>query len=265
MDTKSLIQIGQKLNGGLSNEIYRLKGDKILRVKRNSDPYFYNAETELTAQRYASEISLAPCIFDCNSNGDLLMEEVHGHPFHYREEKGYFSLLSLITKIHSLPLLPVSFSPIERVLTYRVSDFSKKEEQCLLWAKSFFQNTDSFVFSHNDLVPGNLLEKDDGTYMLIDFEFAGNNHPYFDFVSFFTEGDSALRKEIKPAFSFLLGERKCNEEWNNIVFLTAFEDLLWREWAKGRYHQTKNDTFLLIAKEKDAFLQKELSRIFKDK
>ncbi|WP_338985558.1 phosphotransferase family protein [Spiroplasma endosymbiont of Diplazon laetatorius] len=113
----------------------------------------------------------------------------------------------------------------------------------------YFETLD-LTLSHNDLVPGNILFKDNKV-ILIDYDYVTLNNKFFDLASFITETlnnkedliDYFISKSIE---SELLKEN----ELNTLNKMIKYQDLLWSLWAIFMYENKKEKVFLNIYEEK---------------
>ena len=257
MDTESLLRGALPIEGGLSNRTYRLPNGRILRLKEESDPAFYKPGQEAESLKETEGAGLSPKVYEFAENGDLLMEEAPGaHPFRLAKDKGRLpEIASLIRNLHGLARQNHDFDAKRRLLFYSGGKLSETSFS-LLDGYEKATHPLPLVFSHNDFVPGNLLMGETRIW-LIDFEFAGANHPYFDIASFLSEGEPGLRLLKDPFLELVLGRSPSQRERDLLTLTIAFEDLLWSSWAKWRHGVTHKEEFLLIAREKERFLQQE--------
>lgn len=95
------------------------------------------------------------------------------------------------------------------------------------------------VLCHNDLVNGNILVKDHQLF-IIDYEYAADNDPYFDIMSFLTENninDPVLRQIFYENYFTDFSP----EIAQHLLIWECFQNLLWYYWADMMYIDT-NDT-----------------------
>jgi aminoglycoside phosphotransferase (APT) family kinase protein len=104
---------------------------------------------------------------------------------------------------------------------------------------------DPLVFAHNDLVRGNILFKDDRVF-IIDYEYAGLNHPLFDLASFITE-NNLTDPTLITAFLTAYYQEK-NIPWRDFDVFCRFLDYLWYYWAQGMFVTTGQSIFKTIAR-----------------
>lgn len=157
----------------------------------------------------------------------------------------------LLKRFHGLNLQSKEcFYPYQRYLKYKnnvntpLYDLSMYEESMQVTSES----PCVMCLCHNDLVSGNLLFDDQKTY-LIDYEYAANNDPLFDVISFLSENDifdSNLRERFYQTYfdDFDDHIRKRLINWE------IFQDVLWCTWAMMMYESRKESIYLDIAKAK---------------
>lgn len=111
------------------------------------------------------------------------------------------------------------------------------------------------ILCHNDLVSGNLLFTDVKDY-LIDYEYAKDNDPLFDIMSFFTENkitDENLRNRFYKVY---FNEPLTPIQIKQLATYEAFHNLLWCTWANMMYDLLHEDVYLEIANDKyEALIQ----------
>lgn len=157
----------------------------------------------------------------------------------------------LMKKLHSLQTcIGVSFDPIKRLHQYR--SYIKQPMYDLTIYDPFLKKIDLFknphTLCHNDWVDGNILFTTDRCY-LIDYEYAGDNDPLFDVISFLTENqiyDEQLRqrfyKAYFPSFNDTIHEQ--------LLIWEVCADILWCTWAMMMYETRQEPIYTEIANEK---------------
>lgn len=111
------------------------------------------------------------------------------------------------------------------------------------------------VLCHNDWVDGNLLFANDRVY-LIDYEYAADNDPLFDVMSFLTENnihDPALRNRFYAVYF----DELTPEILQQLSLWEAFHNYLWCYWAMMMYESRQEEVYRKIAKEKYQALCKQ--------
>lgn len=251
------------LDGGLSNSLFLINGNYVLRLKEASDVPFYNVNNEYVIQKKAHEIGIAPPLLYFDKEGNFIEPYLQKtENFFKNRESALKEAGSLIKKLHSIKsdtlLALKSFSPFKRFSFYTMK--SGKEVEELLpssFLKSFQEllKRQEMVVSHLDLVPGNFLKSKKKNY-IIDYEFASLAHPLFDYASFLSENPSQENEEEKDAQIFLTDTNYSLSELSPFLF---FLDALWESWSLKRYCETKNSTFIKIHQEKKERRKKRLA------
>lgn len=164
-----------------------------------------------------------------------LIKEFHRHPYHTTRRFDLLKLYSYFTQKIKVPLLV--YPHYEKVL----ADFAALEEKP--------------VFSHNDLVSGNMLFTTERAY-LIDYEYAGMNHPYFDLISFITENNIDDEKIRQTIYAYYFDNNYNAALLNELTIIEAAADLLWAAWANALYDSRQNVVYLDIFNDKYRHLRR---------
>ncbi len=244
------------VSGGLSNLTYEKDGIAY-RLKRPSDPLFYEADYEKRLYESGSG-TIFPDLLSFKENGDMESLYIAGAKQFLgpkASEDEMFLLGRTIKAFHSLnvPGPAASFDGLKRLREYQAISGSylldpEKVEKAFAIYKAYLEEG-PLAPCHNDLVNGNVLLKD-GRIWLIDLEFAGTNTPYFDLASALSENgitDESLQKALLKGY---FGKDEIEEELKKTRDLFPFLDALWHYWALYRYKMTRNKVFLEIAEEK---------------
>lgn len=110
------------------------------------------------------------------------------------------------------------------------------------------------VLCHNDWVDGNILFANNRAY-LIDYEYAADNDPYFDIISFLSEN------QIYDFNQRMMFYQIYFDDFNELIlhelnYWELFADALWCHWALMMYNSRHEDIYQKIAKQKhDAYLK----------
>lgn len=140
-----------------------------------------------------------------------------------------------------------SFKQLNTLHLYPLEDYEYLMEQLHRYPER--------VLCHNDLVNGNVVSYQDRVY-LIDYEFASDNHPYFDLLSFITENsieDEGIRTLF---FESYLQRELTSKDKEDLLFFELIHDLLWCQWAQMQASQIDDPIYLEIAKIKYDQLKK---------
>ncbi len=106
---------------------------------------------------------------------------------------------------------------------------------------------DEKILCHNDLVEGNFLFSDEGDY-LIDYEYAKDNHPYFDIMSFITENDIQDKEAREHIFQRYFGRSPNKDERHKLLAFERALHVLWAEWASYMYYHHGDEIYYEIAR-----------------
>ena len=197
-------------------------------------------------------------------DGTKISKFVHGAR-HYVEtptdEQILFTAKTL-KKLHNSGLkVPFGYQMFHRFDVYKNSldDFQyideKYEKQVIKEVRKIFAK-DKMVLCHNDLVRNNLLYKFNGL-VLIDWEYAGMNNPYFDLASFISE-NNLNDKQAEYFLSVYFGSRLNDLKRKRVSIFIDFLDILF--YYRGLYYYKRRGTqiYKQIALEKLSRVNKSL-------
>lgn len=105
---------------------------------------------------------------------------------------------------------------------------------------------ENITLCHNDLVEGNLIFTDSKDY-LIDYEYAADNDPLFDVMSFITENDIVdidLRQEFYLEYFGSLPDATTQKRLDHFEIV---HHVLWCEWAMMMYELYQKPIYHEIA------------------
>ena len=93
--------------------------------------------------------------------------------------------------------------------------------------KDIYINSVRYRLCHGDAQVANFIKKVDGRLLLVDWEFAGNNDPFYD-IACFGNQDFAHALALLAVY---LGREPKLEEYNRLYFLRGFQCLQWHNVA----------------------------------
>lgn len=259
-----------ELHSGLSNSTYAVDGKYAFRIKRPSDVAFYNAKREKKILLNAEAAGLSPKVVAFAKNGDCVTEWIHNSRAFIEPSMSNEDLIhtvNAIKKVHELPRIIGNFSAFKRYSRYKreskVATVDDYEDKIVSLANIYFKR-DKKVLSHNDIVFGNMIKdtKTNNIY-LIDYEFAGMNHPFFDLASLISENLLDSKEQFDLILKTYLGREPTEEERIKLLIIIAFENYLWYYWAVARFNATGNEEFNTIARIKKDEIMKTSSYMFK--
>ncbi len=242
-----------KIEGGTSNDTYLIKNAIVYREKKPSDPRFYHPVMEERALLYGVGKGIAPPVlyFDERS-GDYAMLFIPGGRHFPLTGATKEDILKAVATIKSFHDGQVSLPPfdMDRRLAYYQDEAGVRgvfpgEEEAIARGLSYLKDS-TLVPSHNDLVGSNILYFND-TALLIDYEFAGYNDPYFDLASLLSENQIEDRELQSEALYALFG---MDADLKKLDAFLAYEDILWGYWALYRKKMTGNEVFQRIFESK---------------
>lgn len=226
----------ERLTGGLTNDTYLVNtgnSEAVLRVTRYiDDPLTPDRNNELTALSNAAAAGLAPAVIFSDPEQGILVTEYLIYPPWTRadlEEHGNLErLANLLREVHQLP---GTESPADMVAAARryASFLAQSEEsediiaQCLQIVLDTEPKSQK-VCCHNDIVAANIINSP--FLMLIDWEYAGNNDPYFDLASLIGYHDLD-KKMIDILLTAYVGNSTGEAEDQLDIQLRRFDALQW--------------------------------------
>jgi thiamine kinase-like enzyme len=164
---------------------------------------------------------------------------------------------NLMRRLHAIQqTIGHCFDPIARYQQYRsyVKKPLIKDQYAEQVLDRFSRFTPRLTLCHNDWVAGNIGFTPSKDY-LIDYEYAGDNDPFFDVMSFITENQLSAQEEqaFLDAY-FLDGLSKSDKD--TLALYRDVHNLLWCTWAIMMYESRQETVYYDIAQQKqDAFFK----------
>ena len=241
------------LEGGLSNVSFAINNAYVMRVPSSYVKPFVNYRNEENILNVISSLKMSEKIvyFD-SKNGIKISKYIHGG-FTYDETPSNEQIImtaKAVKKLHRQKIKVKNyFSPLERLEHYRSYSLKEKLDQRyekkIVRLMGSYLEKEELILCHNDLVRGNLLYKFDDV-VVIDWEYAGMNSPYFDIASFISENN--LDEHQKELFlQSYFGSKLNNLKRKKVNTFVNFNDILWYYWALMMHKNTENAVFLMIA------------------
>jgi len=248
------------LDKGISNRNYLLQVNGlfyVLRVPKVNDIFDRSLEYEVLKKVKVLGIDIPFSYYDIETGikitpyiEDLQEFSRYQHPSKIKE------VAMLIRKLHDAKIKThTRFNPLDKLVQYQNGITTPlfpyhTFQHIIATVKSYHCEE---ILCHNDIVSGNLCFTENKTY-LIDYEYAGDNDPLFDLMSFITENTLSPEEEEEFLYHYFSSNppteiKKNLEMWRN------FHNLLWLSWANMMYDKTSESTFLTIAQEKYLALQ----------
>lgn len=235
------VEVVERLMGGMSNYTY------IINI--NSKLYTFRIPGK-KAEKFVDRIVEAYHIgliedLDLNNNtvyldvtsGYKIAEYIEGKPLHELDPLDYLEqAANVLHKIHdSGKHSTYDYNPLGRLKLYEdymiEYDFIHSERYNTLKAKFLsyknkYMIDDNLVLTHGDSQVSNFVATKT-ELKLMDWEFTGNNDPYYDIACFGnTNFDHALA--LLPIY---LGKEPTVEDYNRLYFFRSFQTLQWHNVA----------------------------------
>jgi len=255
--TKLKVKSAKLLPVGLTNDDYLIttlgNKDFILRIPKAENYKLFNYSNEDKIIKLVSKTGLDVETYYFDKVSGIKITNYIPHLDSYSKSKLSNQVkLKLvangISTIHKLKLKPtIIFNPFERLTKYKKLASKKlfsDEQDIIDSCYNDYLNT-KHVLSHNDLVDGNLLLSDKRLY-IIDYEYAGYNHPLFDAASFLSENNIENKKDITTFLKAYLKSDYSINKYDQLMRWYRFNDLLWSYWAFMMFNQHKLPIFKSI-------------------
>ncbi|WP_143306388.1 choline kinase family protein [Chitinophaga vietnamensis] len=139
-----------------------------------------------------------------------------------------------------------TFDPMERISFYEsvlidyhipfFHDFPIVKQQLASICRHLLPTSSAeLVPCHNDIVPENILLTPRGKAYLIDWEYAGMNHVFWDLASYCIENN--LSTEEEEIFLYIYLSRPIADvDLQNMLLFKALQDILWSLWSAVKVH-----------------------------
>lgn len=235
------IEVKKRLMGGMSNFTYVLEISGKLytfRIPGKKAEKFVNRTVEKHNIELVKDLELnnKTVYFEIES-GYKIAEYIEGTPLHELDPMMYLQEASnILHKIHNSELSSdYDYDPLKRLKVYEsylVEYEFKHSKRYLELKEKFLSYSDKYmdesklVLAHGDSQVSNFVVTENGL-RLMDWEFAGNNDPYYDIACFGNSNfDHALA--LLPVY---LKKTPTIEEYNRLYFFRAFQTLQWHNVA----------------------------------
>lgn len=252
----------QYYEGGISNDNFLINSKYIFRRKKSFSQPFYNPECEKNIEEFLKDKDITVplvCILEDGTKITKFVKDSKNLSSTTITDELLIKIAKKLKELHSYKYkAPKDFNPLDRINYYMESNQNPKRdihEYIISRIKKYYDSTE-LIMCHNDLVPGNILLSKEGDIKIIDFEYASNNHPFFDVISFLSENDITDERQIKLFISTYYEDNLPEniEEMTNDFY--NFLDLLWYNWSVMMYMNLHEPIYHKIAKIKALRLTK---------
>ena len=240
-------------DGGISNNNYIINGEYIYREKKSFSQPFYSSLVEKEIEEFIKDKNITVPLIHINEEGVKItkfIKDAKDLSNITLNDNLLIKIAKKIKELHSYEYVcSKDFSPLERLDYYLESNPNPTRELnsiIINKIKKYYDNT-KLIMCHNDLVPGNFLIKDDEV-LIIDFEYASNNHPFFDVISFLSENNITDKKKIDLFINAYYDNNPPSNIEEMIEDFYDFSDLLWYNWSVMMYMNLQEPIYHMIAK-----------------
>jgi len=228
----------KRLDGGTNSQAYLVADGGyryVVRMREYQEVAIgTNPHTELQVHTQAAKQGIAPKILYADSHtGVLVTEHVSGAVWtktRLQTKEGVSAVARLLRKLHAIPLCGAGFEGVTYALAYQRSliglapEFRHAAAQCVDFVRKH-QNGERASCCHNDMVAANIVGG--AKPVIIDWEYAADNHPYFDIASLigYHDLDSSVADALLLAYdgeaseSALLALRDQLQRFNALQWL----------------------------------------------
>lgn len=234
--------IKERLMGGMSNYTYIIEVKGTLytfRIPGKNAEKFVDRTVEEHNINLVKELELNnETVFLDIKSGYKIAKYIEGQPLSEINPLDHLKEASeVLHKIHESNLKSdYDYDPLGRLKLYENHTFEyghkhseryNELKQRFLSLKDKYMNNDRLVLCHGDSQVSNFVKTPDNTLRLMDWEFTGNNDPFYD-IACFGNNDFNHALELLPVY---LGRTPETEEYNRLYFFRSFQCLQWHNVA----------------------------------
>lgn len=244
-----------KTNKGLTNDNYIIEIDResfMLRYPLKDVRHLFNPSNEEKVIESIKKVEYILPVKYYNNGIQITPFIKHLTTFNQANKKTRIKDVANLMKRFHMSNIKVDFyfDPLKQIQLYK--DNIKNKDIDLNQYKKVLdklrKHTFKAVLCHNDWVEGNICFIKNKAY-LIDFEYAGNNDPLFDVMSFLTEND--LTNWERKEFLNEMFENGINKkDYETLKMYRDINNLLWYLWALMMYEFRSENIYMNIAKVK---------------
>jgi len=222
-----------RLMGGMSNSTYVVEIDSTkytFRIPGKKAEVFVDRVDEEKNIEVVDSLGINNETVYLNlNNGYKLAKFVEGTPLNELDDLHLDEVASLLKKLHESKLrFEKDYAPFERLDYYEsLNDLSDEYYDTLVKFKKYKEYLLSFpnCMCHNDSQKSNIVigEKN----YLLDWEFAGNNDPFYDIACF----GNVDYNDALALLEVYLGKKPNQDEYNHLALWRTFQCLQWHNVA----------------------------------
>lgn len=252
---------------GLTNHNYLLMmdgGEKwVLRQPKEGNERLFNYRLEGEILTKIAPLDLEPKILYFDPESGIKVSEYQPDVSHFSAtEEKIEGAAKMIKRLHEARLtIGETFNLVTEFNRYKSESDSKRALYDLSPYHSYLDAVESMseggILCHNDLVEGNFLFSEDRSF-LIDYEYARDNDPYFDLMSFITENDLQNPHDRALFYEHYFGHQPTKEEAEKLAAFEAGHHILWCQWGMMMHQKHHLPIYKEIAELKYQRLQEFL-------
>lgn len=235
------VEVVERLMGGMSNYTYVIKIENkkyTFRIPGKKAEKFVDRDIEQKNINIVNELQLNNhTLFLDVESGYKIAEYIEGKPLSELNPLDYLNKTAeVLHKIHDSGLKANNlYDPKGRLSLYEshLEEYNYKHTERYIklkkkWDKLSKEYMDEkrLTLTHGDSQISNFLVTDNGL-RLMDWEFTGNNDPYYD-IACFGNNDFNHAVSLLPVY---LGHKPSIKEYNRLYFFRAFQCLQWHNVA----------------------------------
>lgn len=260
---KEKIQSLTDTNKGLTNKNYHVITEHfnvIVRIPHSDSSNIVYRKHEALAHNLIKDTHLNVDVIYFNPDDGLKITNYVPNLLTFNEYRGNDRIqrtAQLMRKLHQLnQCIGVEFNPIDRYIKYRSNVKSPMvddhEAQHII---NTIKNVNRpHTLCHNDWVEGNICFTQEKDY-LIDYEYAGDNDPFFDVMSFITENDLTEVEKNEFIKEYFIHTPSLSD-LELLKVYEQFHNLLWCTWACMMFESRNESIYKEIAQSKYNALKK---------
>jgi thiamine kinase-like enzyme len=254
---KRVVRTSSYLDTGYNNSNYLINDAFVIRIPRlNGDPTL-DFKKEKAVYSVIEPLNLSEKILNFDENDGIKISKFCHNTRKYVETPTDEQILYVAKKLKKLHSAKISV-PFGYMMFHKLDVYKNGVDKDLYVDKSYenrvirevrkiFAKT-PMTLCHNDLVKDNLLFKFSNV-ILIDWEYAGMNNPYFDLASFVSENNLSEKQE-EFFLQKYFGYKYNNIKKKRVDLFASFEDILFYYWALFLEAKRHDEIYNKIAADK---------------
>ncbi|EPX86013.1 choline kinase family protein [Salipiger mucosus] len=236
------------VSGGISNENWRVQsaagGDWFVKVPGNGTEMFIDRVAALDASRKAAAAGLGPRVYDDLAErgveiNDFLPDRRASTHSDFNRLEPCRAAIAAYRTMHGLPPLGLTKTVFDMIDEHaaQVADLGARQYRDGAWMmlnadiarEALHASGLDLVPCFNDPMPGNFMIGEDGSIMLIDYEYASMNDRCYDLGIWFGEMFFTPQRELELIEEYF-GEVR-PEIVSRVIVHKALADVKWALWS----------------------------------